>query len=99
MGVKLGLSITLTEEYRVRVLKNRVLRNIFGPKGDEETGNLYCTPQIKKNEVGGACMGDRTGAYRVVVERREENIPPGKLVIDGMMKIWIFKKWGSHGLG
>jgi len=34
-------SLTLTEEYRPRVFKNRVLRKIFGPKGDEETGNLY----------------------------------------------------------
>jgi hypothetical protein len=33
-------SLTLREEHRlrVRVYENRVLRRIFGPKGDEETG-------------------------------------------------------------
>jgi hypothetical protein len=31
-------SLTLREEHRPRVLENRVLRRIFGPKRDEETG-------------------------------------------------------------
>jgi hypothetical protein len=31
-------SLTLREELRLRVLKNRVLRRIFGPKRDEVTG-------------------------------------------------------------
>jgi hypothetical protein len=35
--VKLG-SLTLTEEYRMAVFENRVLRRIFGPKRDEVTG-------------------------------------------------------------
>jgi hypothetical protein len=35
MGVK--LSLTLMEEYRLRVFVNRVLRRIFGPKRDEAT--------------------------------------------------------------
>jgi hypothetical protein len=45
----------LREEYRLRVLENRVLRRIFGPKRDEVTGewrklhneevhNLYSSP-------------------------------------------------------
>jgi hypothetical protein len=29
----------LREEYRLRVLKMRVLKKIFGPKGDEVTGD------------------------------------------------------------
>jgi hypothetical protein len=29
------LSLTLREEYRLRVFENRVLRRIFGPKRDE----------------------------------------------------------------
>jgi hypothetical protein len=33
MGMKLGLS-----EHRLRVVENRVLRRIFGPKRDEVTG-------------------------------------------------------------
>jgi hypothetical protein len=31
-------SPTLTEKHRLRVFENRVLRWIFGPKRDEETG-------------------------------------------------------------
>jgi len=31
-------SLTLMEEFRLRVLENRVLRRIFGPKRDEVTG-------------------------------------------------------------
>jgi hypothetical protein len=48
-------SLTLKEERRLRVFGNRVLRNIFGPKRDEVTGelrklrngeliDLYCSP-------------------------------------------------------
>jgi hypothetical protein len=31
-------SVTLREERRLRVLENRVLRRMFGPKRDEVTG-------------------------------------------------------------
>jgi hypothetical protein len=31
-------SLTLREEHRLRVFENRVLRRIFGPKGEEVTG-------------------------------------------------------------
>jgi hypothetical protein len=31
-------SLTLREERRLRVFKNRVLRRVFGPKKDEVTG-------------------------------------------------------------
>jgi hypothetical protein len=31
-------SLTSREEHRLRVIENRVLRGIFGPKGDEVTG-------------------------------------------------------------
>ena len=46
-------SLTLREELRLRVFENRVLRRVFGPKGDEVTGNgenyimrslVICTP-------------------------------------------------------
>jgi hypothetical protein len=51
------LSVTLREEYRLRVFENRVLRRIFGPKRDEVTGDwrklhneelhgLYSSPSI-----------------------------------------------------
>jgi hypothetical protein len=50
-------SLTLREEYRLRVYENRVLRNIFGPKRYDVTGewrklhneefhNLYSSPDI-----------------------------------------------------
>jgi hypothetical protein len=31
-------SLTLREEHRLRVFENRVLRRVFGPQGDEVTG-------------------------------------------------------------
>jgi hypothetical protein len=50
-------SLTLREEYRLRVFESRVLRRIFGPKRDEVTGDwrkrhneelcsLYSSPSI-----------------------------------------------------
>jgi hypothetical protein len=55
MGVKLGLR--LSEEHRLRVFENGMLRRIFGPKRDEVTGewrklhneefhDLYSSPNI-----------------------------------------------------
>jgi hypothetical protein len=50
-------SLTLREENRLRVIENKVLRTIFGPKSDdvpggwlklhnEELHNLYASPSI-----------------------------------------------------
>jgi hypothetical protein len=50
-------SLTLRKEHKQRVFENRVLRRIFGPKGDEVTGqrrkqnieelhDLYSSPSI-----------------------------------------------------
>jgi hypothetical protein len=33
------LSLTLREEHKLKVFENRVLRRIFGQKGDEITGD------------------------------------------------------------
>jgi hypothetical protein len=73
-------SLTLREEHRLRVFENRVLRRIFGPKRDDNTGewrklhneelhNLYSSPdiirQVKVNEVGGTCGTHGRGAKSV----------------------------------
>jgi hypothetical protein len=34
-------SLTLREEHKLRVFENRVLRKIFGPKGDDVTGEMW----------------------------------------------------------
>jgi len=48
-------SLTLREECRLRVFLNRVLRRMFGPKRDEETGvgenyilrrSMICAPHL-----------------------------------------------------
>jgi hypothetical protein len=65
MGVK------LREERRLRVFENRVMREIYGSKREEVTGewrklhklsDLYCSPhitfsgdQMKKSKIGGSC--------------------------------------------
>ena len=57
MAVKKEQSLTLREERRLRVLENRALRKIFGPKRDKVTGewrklnndklnDLYSSPNI-----------------------------------------------------
>jgi hypothetical protein len=43
-------SLTLKEECRLRVFENRVLRRIFGPKRDEEIGELG---RLHKKELYG----------------------------------------------
>jgi hypothetical protein len=40
-------SLILREEHKLRVFDNRVLRRIFGPKGDEVTGG-WRTPDDKE---------------------------------------------------
>jgi hypothetical protein len=90
-------SLTFSEERRLRVFENRVLRRIFGPKMDEVTGewrqlhneelnDLYCSPNINRviksrrmrwaEHVAG--MGEKRGAYRVLVEKFEGKSPLGR---------------------
>jgi hypothetical protein len=72
-------SLTLREEYRLRVFENRVLRRIFGPKRDDVTGewrklhneelhNLYSSPhiirQVKSRRMRWAGHVERMGEER-----------------------------------
>ena len=44
-------SLTLSEEHRLRVFENRVLRRIFGPKRDEVTGEWRKLHNEEFNEL------------------------------------------------
>jgi hypothetical protein len=80
----------LREECRLRVFENRVLRRIFGPKRDEETGEwrrlhnkelyaVHSSPCIISRRLRWAGhvagMGERRGAYRVLVGKLEGKRP------------------------
>jgi len=50
MGMKTW-SLTLREERRLRMYKNRVLRRIFGPKRDEVTGEWRKLQNEERNDL------------------------------------------------
>jgi hypothetical protein len=83
----------LREEHRLRVLENRVLRRIFGPRRDDATGewrklhneelnNECSSPDIvqvmKSRRIRWARVGKRRGIYRILVRKPEENRPLGR---------------------
>jgi len=57
--------VTLREERRLRVLENRVLRKIFGPKRDEVRGKWRKLQKEKLNELYSA-----PNIVRVIKSRR-----------------------------
>jgi hypothetical protein len=90
-------SLTLREEQRLRLLENRVLRRMYGPKRDEVTGewrrldnkelnDLYSSPNIiqviKSRRMRWArhvaCIGEKRGAYKILVGRPEGRRPLGR---------------------
>ena len=109
-------SVTLSEEYRLRVFKNRMLRRILGPKRNKVTGEqrrlhnqqlygLYCSPNIiqviksrRKRWVGHVVhVGERRGAYKVLVGKPEGKRPCGrpKPRREEILK-WFYKKWNGE---
>jgi len=54
--------------------------------------HLLLDDQIKKNEMGRACMGDRRGVYRVLMRKPEGRVHMQALGIDGRIKR-TFMKW------
>jgi hypothetical protein len=89
-------SLTLREEYRLRVFENRVPRRIFGPKRDEVTGewrtlhsgnlhNLYLTPNIIRQNKPKRMMC--SGHVARLGEERK------------VYKVWVGKSEGKRPLG
>ncbi|PSN29675.1 hypothetical protein C0J52_27973 [Blattella germanica] len=79
-------TLTLREEKRLRVFENKVLKKIFGPKRDEETGEwkrLHNTDLKSRNIIRNikshrlrwtghvARMGDERGVRRILEGKPE----------------------------
>ena len=100
--------MTLREERKLRLFEKMVLRRIFGPRRDEETGEwrrlhneelLYSSPNIVrviKSRMRWvrhvARMGEERGVYRVLVGKPEGKNHWGDLGVDG----WIILGWISR---
>jgi hypothetical protein len=93
----------LREEHRLRVFENRVLRRIFGPKRDEETGgwgklhneglhNLYSSPSIiriiKSRRMRWAGHVARMGETRNAY-RISVGMPEGKRPLGRPRRKWV----------
>jgi hypothetical protein len=102
-------SLTLREERRLRMFENRVVRRIFGPRREEATGewrrvhnDLYCSPNIvwvnksrRMRQAGHIQrMGERRGAYRVLVGKPEgNNHLEDPDIHDRIILKSIFRRW------
>jgi hypothetical protein len=87
----------LTEDGKLRVFNNRMLRRIFGPKRDELTGEWR---RLHNKELAGhiAHRGERRGSYWALVGKPEGRRPlrrPRHRWVDNV-KIDLRKVgWGS----
>jgi hypothetical protein len=98
-------------EHRLRVLENRVLRKILGPKRDdvagewrklyqEELHDLYCSPNIMRVIKSRRMRWGRgelhTQVWCVNLTKQDHLEYPG--VDEWIILKWIFRKWdGGHG--
>jgi hypothetical protein len=95
--------LTISEEHRLRVFENKVLRKIFGPKWDEVTGewrklhneelrDLYSSPSIirtiKSRRVKWAGHVARTGEKRNAY-RLLVGQPEGKRPLGRQRRRWV----------
>jgi len=98
--------LTLREECRLRMFRNRVLRRIFGPKRhevtverrklhNEELNDMYTSPNIVKNDMGGACSiyeGEKK-VFGILVGKPEGKSSLGRPSCRWRMILrWIFRK-------
>jgi hypothetical protein len=82
------VSVTSREEHRLRVFENRVLRKIFGPKGDEVTGewrklhseelHILCTSPNIIRQVKSRRMRWAGNVARIGEERKLYMVMVGK---------------------
>jgi hypothetical protein len=100
-------SLTLREEYRLRVFENKALRKIFGPKRDEVTGewrklhneelcDLYSSPSIirisKSRRMRWSGHVARMGEERNMY-RLLVGKPEGKRPLGRPRRRWVLERW------
>jgi hypothetical protein len=99
-------SLTLREEYRLRVFENRMLRRIFGPKRVEVTGdwrklhnevfhNLYSSPRriMKSRRIRWAGYVARMGRKRMHIGYWWESQKERDHWEDQDIGAWTILKW------
>jgi hypothetical protein len=82
-------SLTLSEEHRLRVFKNRVLRRIFGPKRDEVTGDWR---KLHNKELHN--LSSSPSIIRMIKTRRMRWA--GHVALMGRREMHIGYWWGSQ---
>ena len=89
-------SLTLREEHRLRVFENRVLRRVFGPKRDEETGEWR---KLHNEELNG--VYSLPNIVRVVKSRRIRWAGHvARMGVDrGVHRVLVGKRGGKRPLG
>jgi hypothetical protein len=84
------LSLTVREEHKLSVFENRVLKRIFGPKGDGVTGGwgklhneeFHNKYEVEEDEVGGTY--GTNGRERLLVRK-----PEGKRPLERPRRRWM----------